>query len=385
MIITINHDIAILSEFITHTPFAIYALIATLLVFFAYLISICLDEFYLKLLLPMTYLCLLGFGTFYYLNHIVDIFTIIGYDFGMHNTVLGITSYLIGLVLFALLTFGSMFIKNIRISSKIIHITAFSVLQFLFFSLTYVFGTVEPSFTTIKEIYQNDMVVAILNCSVVVVIVWFCVLIVTCLIKMIYHMSEDSEEYGVLNSVAEDTTYQLKQNISKLELEIERLKTQSLKEHGMILRRFDAIEYSLAKTNEYFLSQLNEVTKHKLNDSTLEYMKELQQLVEENYNIVTSELQNLRGKPATEMRVLKEKLERLETMVVDTNGKIMQQLELLRVTPTYEIEKMKDEMQHLEILLQRYMDDINHELVQTKKEFQISKSNKRRYYYDKIK
>lgn len=384
MIITVSQDIAVLSNFIMHTPFAIYALLAILLIFLAYLITICLDEFYLKLLLPITYFCLLGFGTFYYWNPIIDAVTMISYDFGMHSTVIGMMPYLILLLIFIVITFGSMFMKKISMSSKVIHIMAFSVLQFLFLSLTYVFGTVEPSFTTIKEIYQNDMVVAILNCSVLVVISWFCILIITSLIKMIYHMSEDSEEYGVLNPVAEDTTYQLKQNISRLELEIERLKEQSLKEYAMILRRFDVIEDSLVKTNEYFLSQLNEVTKHKLNDSTLEYVNELQQLVEENYNIVMSELQNLRGRPETEMRVLKEKLGRLETMVFETNEKMMQQLELLRVTPTYEIGKMKDEMQHLEILLQRYMNDMNHELVQTKKEFQISKSNKRRHYYEKI-
>lgn len=385
MTITIQHDIAILSDFILHTPFAIYALIAILLVFLAYLITLCLDEFYLKLLLPVTYFCMLGFGAFYYWNRIIDVMAIVSHDFEMHSTVIGIMPYLIGVMIFMLMTFGSMFVKKISMSSKVLHIIAFSILQFLFLSFLYIFGTVEPSFTTVKEIYQNNMIVAVLNCSVVVVIIWFCMLIITTLIKMIYHISDESSEYETLNHIQDDTTYQLKKTISQLEEEIEQLKQQSMRDRVMILKRFDTIESSLGKTNTYFLSQIAEIEKHELSDNTLGYMKALQNTVEENYNIVTSELQSLRRKPEIEMRVLNDKLKRLETMVFDTNKKIIQQLELLKLTPAYEIEKMKDKMQHLEILLQHYMNEMNHELVQTKKEFSVPKLNRRCYDYGNMK
>lgn len=377
MTFTFHHDLTIIFDFIIHTPVAIYALIATLLILFAYLLSICLDEFYLKMLLPITYLCLFGFGLYNYWNIIIATMSFVFCDFTFHGTVIGLMPYVISLVIMLLITFISMFLKKVHLSSKIIHIVAFSFLQFLFFSFAYTIAVAEPALQTVNEIYHNDLLVAILNLSTLIILIWIIILVITSLMRMIYNISDDSFE--------DDESYYLKRNIAKLELEIQQLKMQSNKDNLEMLRRINKIENSLGTTNTYFLTQMKEITKQVEDEIFFNYIKKLYCLMEENYNIVTSELKSLRRKPYMEIRELKERLEQLESIIFEANRRIAQQLELVKITPEYEIEKMKDTMDQLEILLQRYKNDIDYELIQTRKEFQLAHSHKYRYGYDEKK
>lgn len=360
--LSIFEKMSIIFELFSHNPFVLLLLLFIIVITVTLLISLYTKKKCIKYLAPFLYLLFIIVLLVNYYTNITKGIALFIDDLFFQVYFPSIALYIFILLINLIVLFCSFNMKKITKYSKIVNAISFSILQLLFALFLFVITNQKLDVTDWTSLYQNKEVLAILEISMSVFIGWLLLIVVGYSMRTINKKADLKEEQTIINKDELTMLNELvKKNVFKLSEEVERLKQQLTLEREYNKKQLLIIEQKIELSNKFFIDKLNsKVLPDKIH--------ELEKAINDNQLTLKRQLVDLQKMPIASKDYVDKQVILLEKLMNNNNKELLKQIVDIQNIPTGEIDIINAKVEKLETFIKRYMIEMNHQIVQTRKE-----------------